>query len=216
MWARVCEILQSIKHPDLKALLQEFLSDEALMDGFRRAPAAAAIHHAYIGGLIEHTLKVLEVALRTIPLYPKLSLDLVLAGVFLHDIGKARELAYQTDIGYTDGGQLVGHIALAVTWIEQKADAIAARTGRPFPEELKWVLQHIVLSHHGQYVFGSPKLPAVPEAVAVHHLDNLDAKVCMYLAEIEHDPDTSSHWTNYNRALETKIYKHNTVGTRSG
>ncbi len=216
MWSRVQEIVRSIKHPDLKGLIDEFLSDEPLMDAFRRAPAAAAMHHAYVGGLLEHTLNVLEVAQRTVPFYPKLSLDLVLAGVFLHDMGKARELSFETSIGYSDWGQLVGHIAMAVTWIETKVDAVAARTGRPFPEPLKWALQHIVLSHHGQYVFGSPKLPALPEAAAVHYLDNLDAKVNMFLADIENDPDAASHWTNYNRALETKIYKPDIMGTRGG
>ncbi|MCH7704561.1 MAG: hypothetical protein IIB61_05585 [Planctomycetes bacterium] len=99
-------------------------------------------------------------------------------------------------------------------WIDRKADAVAERTGEPFPERLRWILQHIVLSHHGQYEFGSPKLPAIPEAVAIHYLDNLDAKVHMFLAEIEKAPDASSNWTNYNRALETKIYRAEITGPR--
>ncbi len=214
MWKRFVEILRGIKHSDVGAIVQEFLADEELMAGFRRAPAALIMHHAYIGGLLEHTLQLLELALKAIPFYPKLSLDLVLAGLFLHDIGKARELSYDTKIGYTDEGQLVGHIAQAVCWIDRKADAVAARTGRPFPDQLRAVLQHIVLSHHGQYQFGSPKLPAIPEAAAIHYLDNLDARVTMLLAEIENDPDPVSHWTNYNRALETKVYKTDVMGTR--
>ena len=214
MWKRLVEILQGVKHSDLAALLREFLADEELMAGFRRAPAAAAMHHAYIGGLLEHTLQLLELALKAIPLYQKLSLDLVLVGLFLHDIGKARELTYDTKIGYSDEGQLVGHIAQAVCWIDRKADAVAERTGTPFPDRLKSVMQHIVLSHHGQYQFGSPKLPAIPEAAAIHFLDNLDAKVTMLLDEIENDPDPVSHWTNYNKALETKVYKPDVMGTR--
>jgi 3'-5' exoribonuclease len=123
-------------------------------------------------------------------------------------------LCYEQCIGYTDDGQLLGHITQAVLWIEKKADKLAERVGRPFPEKLRWVLQHIVLSHHGHYEFGSPKLPAVPEAVAVHYLDNLDAKVTMFLAEIESDRDPASPWTNYNKALETKVYKVDVMGVR--
>lgn len=214
LWQRLLAALKAIKAPDLAALIQEFLGDEKLMGGFRRAPAAVAMHHAYIGGLLEHTVTLLEVASNVIPLYPKLSLDLVLAGLFLHDIGKVAELGYDAKINYTDEGQLVGHIAQTVCWIDRKADAAAARTGKPFPNELRWALQHIVLSHHGRYEFGSPKLPAIPEAAAVHFLDNLDAKINMMLTEIENDPDRVSHWTNYNKALETKVYKPDIMGTR--
>lgn len=214
MWMRLLEIVRGIKHPDLAAIIHEFVSDEELMTRFRKAPAAATLHHAYIGGLLEHTLSLLEIALVVIPRYPKLNLDLVLTGLFLHDIGKSTELSYETAIGYTDDGQLLGHIVQAVLWVEKKADAAAKRTGRPFPDRLRWVLEHIILSHHGQYVFGSPKLPAVPEAVAIHHLDNLDAKVHMFLAEIENDRDPASHWTNFNKALETKVYKPDIMATR--
>ena len=216
MFVRLGEILRGIKHPELGALIAEFLDDEALMKKFRTAPAAAVMHHAYIGGLLEHTVNLLEVALRVIPLYPRLSLDLVLAGLFLHDIGKSEELTYQTAIGYADSGQLLGHITQATMWIEKKADQVSQKTGQPFPERLRWALQHIVLSHHGRYEFGSPKLPAIPEAVAIHYLDNLDAKVYMFLAEIDRDRDAASAWTNYNRALETKIYKPDIMGTRDG
>lgn len=214
MWTRMVEILGQLKHPDLKALIDEFLADESLMSSFRKAPAAAVMHHAYLGGLLEHTLNLMEIALRVIPLYPKLSLDLVLGGLFLHDIGKAKELSYATAIAYTDEGQLIGHIVQAATWIEQKADAVATKSGKPFPDQLRWVLKHIILSHHGRYEYGSPKLPAVPEAIAIHYLDNLDAKVNMFLAEIENDRDPASHWTNYNRAVETRIYKPDIMGVR--
>ena len=214
MWHRLTEILGGIKHVELRALVEEFLNDEALMERFRAAPAAAVMHHAYIGGLLEHTVNLLEAAVRIIPLYPKLSLDLVLAGLFLHDIGKTEELTYETAIGYSDSGQLLGHLVQAAVWVAERADAVAARTGQPFPAELRWVLQHIVISHHGSYEFGSPKLPAVPEAVAIHYLDNLDAKVHMVLAEIEGHRDDASRWTNYNRALEAKIYKPDVMGIR--
>jgi 3'-5' exoribonuclease len=214
MWARTEQILGRITEPDLAALMQAFLADTELVERFKRAPAAAQLHHAFIGGLLEHTLNVLELALLVIPRYPRLSLDLVLAGVFLHDLGKTAELKYDTNFGYTDEGQLVGHIVQGAIWIDQKAQAVAEKTGKPFPTELKAILQHMVLSHHGSYEFGSPKLPAVPEAIALNHLDNLDAKVYMFLREIDNDPDPDSHWSNYCRALSSKIYKKDIMGTR--
>ncbi len=214
MWKRLVEILRRIQHPQLAALVEEFVNDKDLMERFRKAPAAAAMHHAYIGGLLEHTVSVLEVALRVVPHYPKLSLDLMLAGLFLHDIAKAAELSFETAIGYTDEGQLLGHITQAAIWIDKKADLVASKSGKPFDSELRWVLEHIVLAHHGQYAFGSPKLPAVPEAIAVHYIDNLDAKLSMFFAEIENDRDPHSRWTNFNRALETKVFKPDVMGTR--
>jgi 3'-5' exoribonuclease len=207
MWARVTQILGRITHPDLRRLVDQFLADEALMVRFRTAPAAITLHHSYLGGLLEHTLNLLELALLIIPRDPELNPDLMVAGLFLHDIGKTAELSYQTNFGYTDAGQLLGHLVQATLWIEEKCASIEADTGQPFPEALKWVLQHIVLSHHGKHEFGSPKLPAIPEAIAIHYLDNLDAKVKMFLTEIEKDRDPQSNWSNYNRVLETKVYK---------
>jgi 3'-5' exoribonuclease len=214
MWSRTVAILQTIKDKHLAAMIREFLDDEKLMEAFRKSPAAVQMHHAYIGGLLEHTLNLLEIALLIIPRYRRLSLDLVLAGLFLHDIGKATELSCDTAFGYTDEGQLVGHITQAAIWIDQKAAKITESTGEPFPGDLKAVLQHIVLSHHGTHEFGSPKLPAIPEAIAIHHLDNLDAKIDTFLKEIDRDRDPDSRWSNYSRALATKVYKHDIMGTR--
>lgn len=216
LWNRLKEILAGIKHPQLSALVKEFQADTKLMELFRKAPAASAMHHAYIGGLLEHTVSVLELALRIVPHYPKLSLDLMLAGLFLHDIAKSTELSFETAIGYTDEGQLIGHITQAVIWMDKKADAVEAKSGKPFEKELRWVLQHIILSHHGCYEFGSPKLPAIPEAIAVHYIDNLDAKLSMFFAEIDNDRDPASRWTNYNKALETKVFKPDVMGVRRG
>ena len=206
MWSRLGEILAGIRNEYVAALVEEFLADQQLVRRLRTAPAAVAMHHAYVGGLLEHTLSVLELALLVIPRYPKVSLDLVIAGVLLHDIGKTAELVYETNFAFADGGQLVGHIVLGAVWIELKT-AAARRLGKPFPNDIKWVLQHIVLAHHGRYEFGSPKLPAIPEVMAIHHLDNLDAKLNMMLREIDADSDPDSRWTEYNRALETRIFK---------
>lgn len=214
MFERVKAILRNIKNPHLLNLMKQFLTDERLMYRFRKAPAAIQMHHAFIGGLLEHTRNLLELAMLVIPRYPKVSLDLVLAGVFLHDIGKTAELSYGTNFEYTNEGQLVGHIVQCVIWIEEKVRTVEAETGKPFPPEIKTALEHLVLSHHGKYEFGSPKLPAMPEAIAIHHIDNLDAKLQMYLQKIEADPDASSDWTEYIRGLDTKIYKKDVMGIR--
>ncbi len=214
MWARTVEILGKIEDPNIAALIQAFLNDEKLIRGFKTAPAAAQLHHAYIGGLLEHTLNVLELALLVIPRYPRLSLDLVLAGVFLHDIGKTSELEYATNFAYTDEGQLVGHIVQAAIWIDRKAEEVSRQMGMAFPEEVKSVLQHIVLAHHGSYEFGSPRLPALAEAIAVHHLDNIDAKVYMFLREIDQDRDPDSRWSNYSRVLSSKVFKVDVTNSR--
>ncbi|HSW44218.1 MAG TPA: HD domain-containing protein [Phycisphaerae bacterium] len=214
MFERVKAILRTIKNPHLLQLVKAFLTDDELTARFRKAPAAAQLHHAFIGGLLEHTRNVLELALATIPRYPQVSLDLVLAGVFLHDIGKTAELVYETNFGYSTEGQLVGHITQAAIWIDQKIRAIEADTGQIFPPEIRATLLHIVLAHHGSYEFGSPKIPATPEAIAIHHLDNLDAKLNMYLTKIATDPDAASDWTPYQSHLGTKIFKKDVLGPR--
>lgn len=216
MFERVKEILRGIKNKHVLNLVGQFIRDEALMEKFRKAPAAIQMHHAYIGGLLEHTRNVLELALLVIPRYPQVSLDLVLAGIFLHDIAKTHELCYDTCFQYTSEGQLIGHIVQSVIWIEEKVKALETETGEPFPREIKCALEHIVLAHHGSYEFGSPKLPAMPEAVALHHLDNLDAKLHIYCEKIRGDNDPASEWTEYVRGLDTKIYKRDVLGVRGG
>lgn len=214
MFERVKEILRQIRNRHVLQLVGQFVTDEPLMARFRKSPAAIQMHHAFIGGLLEHTRNVLELALLVIPRYPQVSLDLVLAGVFLHDIGKTHELSYETNFAYTNEGQLVGHIVQAAIWLDQKVKATEAGMNEPFPTDIRNALLHIILSHHGQYEFGSPKLPAMPEAVAVHYLDNLDAKLNMYLSKIEGDNDPASEWTDYVKSLDVKIFKKDVMGIR--
>jgi 3'-5' exoribonuclease len=214
MFEQVKHALRSIRNPHVLQLVKHFVCDEPLMERFRKAPAATQMHHAFIGGLLEHTRNLLELALLVIPRYPDVSLDLVLAGLFLHDLGKTSELTYDTSFQYSNRGQLVGHIVQCTIWIEDKIRAVEAETGQPFPADIRDALQHLILSHHGQYEFGSPKLPAMPEAVAIHYLDNLDAKLQMYSSRIKADPDPASDWTEYVRGLDTKIYKRDVMGIR--
>lgn len=207
MWAELLEILRTIKDKFVRLLIKKFVEDRTFVAAFKRAPAAMTMHHPYIGGLLEHTLNVARAAHAVLPLYPQVNADLVLAGVFLHDAGKSAELSSGPGIHYTDRGQLIGHITIAAIWIGEKAAALAEELGEPFPARTLNLLQHIILAHHGEYQFGSPKLPAVPEAFVVHYLDNLDAKMYMTINAIENDPDHKSSFTSYLKQLETRVYK---------
>ncbi len=208
MWSELLEILRAVKDKWIRLLIKKFVEDRELVAAFKRSPAAMAMHHPFIGGLLEHTLNVARSAKALLPLYPKVNADLVLGGVFLHDAGKVAELSAGTSITYTDRGQLVGHITIAAIWVQEKAAAVAAEADAPFPQRTLDLLQHIILSHHGVYEYGSPKLPAIPEAYFIHYLDNLDAKMWMTANQIAGDPNAEASFTAYNRQLETRLYKH--------
>ena len=182
----------------LKALFQD---DAALRDSFSRAPAAKSMHHVSLGGLLEHTLSVLGMGQRACDHYPALNRDLVVAGVLLHDLGKTAELSYQRSFGYTDMGNLLGHITIEAEWINREVGKIPG-----FPEELRLQILHIVLSHHGRLEFGSPVLPKTPEALLVHYLDDLDGKLEAMFRAIEDGPENGS-WSPFSRSLERMIYR---------
>jgi 3'-5' exoribonuclease len=205
MFKEVQDILAGIKNMQVKAVLSEFLADTKLMEKFRKSPAAVKMHHDYIGGLLEHTHNMLRVASAILPLYPQVQADLVLAGIFLHDMGKTDELAYDLAFSYTDSGQLVGHLVKGVMMIHEKAEDARAR-GVTVDNSVLDALDHLVLSHHGTHEFGSPKLPATPEAFMVHHVDNLDAKVNQVMGAIENDA-SESNWTGWQNSLQTKLYR---------
>jgi len=205
MFEEVKKIVGRIKNPQLKALVGEILADAELMEKFRNSPAAVKIHHDYLGGLLEHTHNMLRVAMAILPLYPQVQADLVLVGIFLHDIGKTEELSYEMAFSYTDSGQLIGHIAQTLLMINKKADALKAK-GAPIDKQILDTLGHIILSHHGEYEFGSPKLPATPEAFMVYYIDDLDAKVSQVTTAIENEPGESD-WTAWKSALQTRLYR---------
>ncbi len=221
MWERCLKVLRTIRDPQLLALMKAFVTDERIVDGFKRAPAAIQNHHAYIGGLLEHTCSLLELSTRVLGItddseshYPDISRDLVLAGIFLHDIGKVCELTYSTNFTYSTEGQLVGHITTAAIWLDRKIAQVEAETGQPFQIDVRHVLMHIILSHHGTYEFGSPRLPACPEAILVHYLDNIDAKLNMALTAMAADANEGGDWTDYVRALETRVFKKDVMNLR--
>ena len=208
MWSELLEIMRLIKDSHVRALIKKFVEDRQLVADYKKSPAAMQMHHPFIGGLLEHTLNVARAAKVLLPLYPNINSDLVLAGVFLHDIGKIAELSGGKSITYTDRGTLVGHITIAVVWLHEKARELAEEVSEPVPEKTLMLLEHIILSHHGAFEFGSPKLPAVPESYFIHHLDNLDAKIFMTTHQIENDHDATSDFTAYSRQLQTRLYKH--------
>ncbi|MEN6384350.1 MAG: HD domain-containing protein [Phycisphaerales bacterium] len=203
------KIVSGIKNPFLKLIISQFLNDAELMKKFCMAPGGTANHHSYIGGLLEHTNNMLNAAKAILPLYPQLQTDLVFAGIFLHDMGKTEELTYKMAFGYSDSGQLLGHIVLTVSMIEKKASALQA-AGQKIDREILDCLEHIVLAHHGQYDFGSPKLPMTAEAFLISFLDNIDAKINQVTGKIESEPG-EANWTSFIKSLDSKIYRKKVV-----
>ncbi len=212
LFERLRGFLQKLGDPHLRALAECFLIDEPFVSAFCNSPAGIRNHHAYIGGLLEHVVTMLDGADRLAPLYPELNRDLLMMGVFLHDIGKVRELTADTVFGYSDEGNLVGHIDIGVEMLSEKVAKVPDLTGEPFPRETFLRLKHMIVSHHGTYEFGSPRLPMTPEAIALHHLDNLDAKLHVFLRDIREDKNTGAAWTPYNQSLQRRLFK----GLREG
>ena len=202
MLGELTNIASQVRQPFLGRLLKAFFDDEELIKKFKMAPAAKAIHHVFLGGLLEHTLSVVQLVLLIGPRYKGIDQDLLLTGAILHDLGKVSELSYERAFDYTDPGRLLGHITLTVEMIDQKIEAIS-----DFPENLAILLKHIILSHHGEYEFGSPKRPKTLEALLLHHLDDMDAKMNGFLAWIEKEKDSPSRWTSYHKLFDRFIYK---------
>lgn len=205
--SRMSEILRGIEDPAINTLMECFLIDDELIQRMQRTGGGIKAHHAYPGGLVEHVVNILETAVRIRDLYPEVNFDLLLAGIFLHDIGKVREMDFDTIFSYTDEGQLLGHMAIGVEMLAEKIAAVEKLTGEPFPGELSLRLKHMILSHHGIYEHGSSRLPMTPEAIALHHLDNLDAKVHEFARTINDDPNADSAWTPFMPRLDRKIFK---------
>jgi 3'-5' exoribonuclease len=207
LFDRLRALLGKLSNPHLRALIECFLIDEEFVRGFCAAPAGVRNHHAYVGGLLEHVVTMLEVADRILPLYPEVDRDLLMAGVFFHDIGKVRELSYARTFSYTDEGQLVGHIIMGVEMLDEKLPMVRDMMSEPFPHELLLRIKHIIASHHGTYEFGSPRLPMTPEAIALHFLDNLDAKIHSFTRDIREDANKDSSWTPFSQNLQRRLFK---------
>ena len=204
---RLAEMLRTMTNPHLAALAEAYLADEAFMQKFATSPAGVKNHHAHRGGLIEHVVNLMEIVVRIADRYPKIDRDLLLMGAFLHDSGKVDELTYQRDFGYSDHGQLLGHIVLAMEEIQGKVIEAGKLNGEPLPDDLVLRLKHMIVSHHGSQEFGSPTVPMTLEAIALHHLDNLDAKIHHFEQLLRDDANVDSHWTQYHPNIGRKLYK---------
>jgi 3'-5' exoribonuclease len=196
LWQALTDFVSSFQNPYLKSLLQAFMADPQIAAAYRAAPAAKTLHHAYIGGLLDHVVSLMRSCDLVSRNYPQVNRDLLLTGVFLHDIGKIHELTYNRSFSYSTRGQLLGHMVIELEMLQAKLALVT-----DFPGELKTLLEHLIISHHGQYEFGSPKLPMFPEALMLHYMDDLDSKMEAMRIQFEREADMESPWTSYNSSL---------------
>jgi 3'-5' exoribonuclease len=196
LWRELGEYMATIEEPHLRGLVQAFMADPEIARGYRNAPAAKTLHHAFIGGLLEHVVSLCHTCDLMVRNYPLVNRDLLLTGAFLHDIGKVRELSYSRSFAYTTEGQLLGHMVIELEMLHRKIAQVT-----DFPDDLRMAIEHLIISHHGQYEFGSPKLPMFPEALMLHYLDDLDSKMESMRAQMEKDGELESAWTTYNSSL---------------
>lgn len=200
--AELMECIRGLKNPHLAELLLNIMGDPNIAEKFKRAPAAKKMHHAYIGGLLDHTLSLIRLCRLVVQNYPDLQADLLVAGAVLHDIGKIEELTYNRAFDYSDEGRLLGHIVMEVTFVNQAINQVV-----DFPQELRLQLLHLLVAHHGRYEFGSPKLPMTLEALVLHYLDDLDGKIQSMQTLIAEDNTGDDRWTGYIPSLERYVYR---------
>ncbi len=201
MWADLLGYANSLQNPWLKKLVLQIVTEPVTEKCYKRAPAAKVMHHAFIGGLLEHVIGLCGMAKLVAEHYPELDVDLLLTVAILHDVGKLEELCYERAIGYTTPGQLLGHIVMELESVSRAMDKIEG-----FPHALKNVDQHMLISHHGQYEFGSPKLPMIREAMVFHYLDDLDSKLAAVRSALA-SPSGDDEWSSYSSALGRKYLK---------
>jgi len=201
LYAKLLEIAASIGNPWLRKLVLSIVEDPEIVPNLKRAPAAKAMHHAYFGGLLEHVISLCGLCRAVLRHYPEADADLLLTGAVLHDVGKLRELSYERSLGYTDEGQLLGHIMIEYELVGNRIDAIEG-----FPPALKALVQHMLIAHHGKYEFGSPKLPMFREALLLHYLDDLDSKMAAVRSALESGAG-EGNWTAFSGALERRFLR---------
>jgi 3'-5' exoribonuclease len=202
LYKKLLGYIERMKNPWLKQLVSTVLSDPHVISCYKRAPAAKVMHHAYLGGLLEHVVGLCGLATQIAAHYPELDVDLLLTAAMLHDVGKLDELCYERSLGYTTEGQLLGHIVMELETVSLAMDKIAG-----FPAKLKTVVQHILISHHGEYEFGSPKLPMIREALVFHYMDDLDSKLGAVRAALAIPPVGDDEWSVYSAALGRKFLR---------
>ena len=196
LWKTLASFVATFQNQHLRALIELFMADPEVAEAYRNAPAAKSLHHAYIGGLLDHVVSLFRSCDVVCRNYPQVNRDLLLTGAFLHDIGKIHELAYHRSFSYTTRGQLLGHMIIELEMLQAKLAQLP-----DFPDDLKTLVEHLIISHHGRYEFGSPKLPMFPEALMLHYLDDLDSKMEAMRAQFERDAQSDGGWTGYNSSL---------------
>jgi 3'-5' exoribonuclease len=196
LWQTLTDFVGTFQNPHLKTLVRTFMSDPEIAAAYRNAPAAKTLHHAYIGGLLDHVVSLFRSCDLVCRNYPQVNRDLLLTGAFLHDIGKIHELTYNRSFSYSTRGQLLGHMIIELEMLQANLALVP-----DFPPELKTLLEHLIISHHGEYEFGSPKLPMFPEALLLHYMDDLDSKMEAMRAQFEREADLDNPWTSYNASL---------------
>lgn len=201
LYIELCSYVASVGNPWLKRLLAGVVEDPEIVPKLKRAPAAMRMHHAYLGGLLEHIVSLCGLCRAVAARYPQADADLLLTGAVLHDLGKIRELTYERSFGYSTEGHLLGHIILELELVTKKIDALEG-----FPAELKTLVQHLLISHHGQYEFGSPKLPMFREAILLHYLDDLDSKMASIRSTLASDKN-EGEWTAWTAALDRRLLR---------
>ena len=207
MWAELCAMVAAVGNAHIRAILDAFLNDPDIAGKMKSAPAAKTIHHAFRGGLLEHVVSMANLAKLIVPHYAvryNIDFDLVLAGVVLHDIGKISELTFDRGFGYSAEGQLVGHIPIAFRMLNEKLRELPE-----VPVELRNLIEHLILSHHGSLEFGSPKVPIYPEALLLHYLDDMDSKMEAMRALTEQDPQAEGNFTRYSTSMERSALRKN-------
>ena len=205
MWKEMRQLLGNITNPFVKSVIHQFLEDSEFCQAFKHSPASKKIQHNFIGGLRFHTLHVVKLAHQISQLYPQLNGDLLIAGSFLHDMGKIFEISIDMGFEYTDQGKLLGHLYLGAELFQEKVSGITN-----FPEELKTIFLHIILSHHGKYEYGSPKLPSITEAQVIYFLDEIDAKVTNITGILSEQSTQASNWSNFSKIHGRTFYRSNT------
>jgi 3'-5' exoribonuclease len=201
MWLTVQQAIHAVKDPHLAALLCQFYTSIPIAARFLEVPAARVVHHSYMSGLLEHCYELLVLARPLLDLYPEIDRDLLVAGIILHDIGKLEEYAFDYDISVTDAGKLIGHVVLSESMV-----SAAIRTIDGFPQKRAHEILHLIISHHGRYEWGAARRPKSLEAIALHHLDNLDAQVNRFNLLLEAARQDGKSWTDYDRLLGRMLY----------
>src|SRR5512138_3668243 len=200
LWTELLALVAAVADPHVKALIQAFVEDDDVAGRLRRGAAAKTVHHAYPGGLLEHTVSCLKLAHRLADQYPQVDRDLLVAGAFFHDLGKIRELQGEKNVEYTDEGKLVGHLVMVAQWIHDKARRVGV------PRDLEHHIVHLALAHHGRVEFGSPKTPLTLEALLTHYIDELDSRVNSWL-NLMGRQDGNRRWTSADNVYEQPIWR---------